>query len=225
MWAGARIVSATKEFTLGPEAVIGPETAMDGEGEALAPRRTGLVQAIGTRNLLIVIVTMPLVFLIVVMATIAIFGNPDDRDEGAPVDAGKAETSPQAPRHASGAVASIERLEQPGNDRARLAKGAALSASAVSLDTFVADPAPIILPKNVKPTAIALDGDRIALHIEGPDGGAIVLYDAVNGRVLQQIAIQNSDITATEPVNGGGLVVRAEGLDLPKPAPSLNPRR
>src|SRR5262245_46256776 len=121
-----------------PMRAIAPESAPPGAGV--------LANAIGARNLMIVIVTMPLVFLIVVMATITIVGRPGDRDEG----------------RAKGAVHSVPAdvavLEQP----AALGRGAAGAASASLLS---GDPAPLALPRGAKIASMALDGDRLVLRI------------------------------------------------------------
>ncbi|HXI88007.1 MAG TPA: hypothetical protein VNH64_11145, partial [Parvularculaceae bacterium] len=126
--------------------------------------RWPLAEAIGARNLVIIIVTMPLFFLIVVMATISIFGRPGEKQamrEAAPIaSAGPARA-----------------LRQPAVRQA------------IS-PTFASAPAPIILPPGAKISAMALDGDRLAMRIEGSEGGEIVIYNLVQGAVIERVAVR-----------------------------------
>lgn len=118
-----------------------------------------LAQAIGTRNLLIIIVTMPLVFVLVVVATLSVFGRPG------------------AGRERAAATTPVATLEQPA---ARVTLPLAANAGA---------PAPLILPRGGALGAMALDGDRLALRIDTPEGGQIVIYDVVRGVEIQRIEI------------------------------------
>ncbi len=120
-----------------------------------------IATAIGSRNLMIIIVTMPLVFLAVVTGIIAIFGGDD------------AEVASEA-----AAPAAVERLAEPAP-----AHGAA-GATAVS-----ADPSAIGLAPGADVTAMSLDGDRLALRVDGPGGVSIVIYDLSAGAVVQTIPI------------------------------------
>lgn len=138
-----------------------------------APETAGrsLASAIGARNLMIIIVTMPLVFLIVVMATIAIFGRPG---------ADKAQTA-----DAERVVAAVDRsaLAQP-------APAAPAGVIAPSPASLALAPAPLILPPGADITSMALDGNRLAVRIDGKDGGAIVVYDLASGTAVQSIEIK-----------------------------------
>lgn len=136
-----------------------------------APAGTGasLAQAIGARNLMIVIITMPLVFLIVVMATIAIFGRPGAGEEAA------------APSERVVAALDTPVLAQPE------AAGVTRS-SAVSLSQEAATP--LILPPGADITSMSLDGGRIALRIDSEEGGEIVIYDLETGAAMTRIPVK-----------------------------------
>jgi hypothetical protein len=136
--------------------------------EMTAPPLSGiapLAQAIGTRNLLIIVVTMPLVFLIVVMATLSIFGSPDKRERVAAASKGS----------------EMATLEQPAPGRVTLPIAASTGAAA-----------PLLIPQGAALGALALDGDRLAVRIDTPDGGAIVVYDLVRGVEIQRIEVRES---------------------------------
>jgi hypothetical protein len=125
-----------------------------------------VAEALGARNLVIVIVTMPLVFAVVVIATLMIFGEPgDEATEPARVRSTAADT-----------------LEQPA-----LAARPATPATAVATD-----PAPLVVPAGGAIGAMALDGDRLALRIDLPEGGEVVVYDLSRGAVLQRIPVREA---------------------------------
>ncbi len=132
-----------------------------------APSASSVASMIGTKNLLIIIVTMPFVFLVVVMAIIALFGGSDDAVEAA---------SP-------GAVRSVaaDALEEPAANAQRVvlpipaATDGALSG--------------ITLPAGAEAGAISLDGDRLAVRVESEDGAMIVIYDLAQNVVVQTVPI------------------------------------
>ncbi len=111
----------------------------------------GIAHSIGTRNLWLIILTMPAVFLVAVAAIIAIFGKPK-----------KEETAMAAP-------AEIE------------------EASPVTASS--AGAAPIALSEGQSAGAIALDGDRLAVRVDGPDGVVVVIYDIVKGEEIARIPV------------------------------------
>lgn len=125
-----------------------------------------MASAIGTRNLLIIIVTMPLVFLIVVMAIIAFLG-PDEAREAA---------TPGAVRSTPAAT-----LEEPD-----VAGRRAILPVPAAAERF--EPA-IALPPGAEIGAMALDGDRLALRIDAADGGMIVIYDLAQDAVIKTIPL------------------------------------
>jgi hypothetical protein len=132
---------------------------------------TSIASSIGAKNLLIIIVTMPFVFLVVVMAIIAVFGNPNDK-AGRLAD----EATPGAVR--STPVAS---LEEPAQGARRVTMP--ISASAEDLASA------IVLPEGTAAGAIALDGDRLALRVDSVDGGMIIIYDLASDEVVKSIPL------------------------------------
>lgn len=136
---------------------------------------TGLAAAIGARNLVIVIITMPLAFIAVVAATLALFGKP-----GAEHDRAEAEVVRS--------VAAADVLAQPPPQGA--APPTAVSAGA---------PSSLVLSSDEDISAMALDGDRLVLRVKGPSGGSIVIYDLASGAEVQRIRVLEN------PASEGGL--------------------
>ncbi|PQA88526.1 hypothetical protein [Hyphococcus luteus] len=115
----------------------------------------GLAQSIGARNLWIVILAMPAVFLVVVAAIIAVFGKPRGA-EGTQTEAPAAESVAATP------------VSQPL-------------------------PAGIAIPAGAAPGAIALDGDRLAVRLDGPDGAEVVIYDLAKSEVVARVPFKRED--------------------------------
>ncbi len=133
------------------------------------PTPSSVAGMIGTKNLLIVIVTMPFVFLVVVMAIISIFGRPDD------------------------AVSDVNRVVQSiPISNGSLEEPALSEPQRVVLPIAVAAEGTvggITLPVGAEAGAMSLDGDRLALRIETPDGPMIVIYDLVQNSVVQTVPL------------------------------------
>ena len=127
-----------------------------------------LAASIGVRNLWIIILAMPAVFLVVVAAIIAIFGKPksDPKTELPPIEAVELEARPNS--DASGEV-SVE-VTNP------------------SVGT-----APITIPRDAAAGSIALDGDRLAIRVDGPAGVVIVVYDLAKGEVIARVPVRAED--------------------------------
>lgn len=125
-----------------------------------------LATSIGSRNLMIIIVTMPLVFVAVVATIISVFGGDDSAD----ATAIRSEPAP------------IEVLSEPAPVQ-RSAGVGALSPT----------PAGIPLSTGAQVAAMALDGDRLAVRVEGPSGAEVVIYDLAAGQVVQRIPIVRGD--------------------------------
>ncbi len=156
---------------------LGMADKADREKDALdfteaAPSAGSVAGMIGTKNLLIAIVTMPFVFLVVVMTIISIFGSPD-----------KAQTAANpAAKIASGSAT----LEQPALAGAQAV--APISASVQEPSSALAS-AEIKIPEGASAGAISLDGDRLAVRIDGGDGSMIVIYDLAKGEPVQIIPL------------------------------------
>ncbi len=133
---------------------------------------TRIAEAIGARNLYIIIAAMPVVFLAVVIAMVSALGGAGKREDTLTTLGGAVLSQP---------VASAPVLEQPP------AKSGALAATAAS--ALAGEAAPLVLPRGAKVGAMALDGDRLALRVEGENGGEIVIYDLTRGAVVQRIKI------------------------------------
>ena len=127
------------------------------------------------RTIMLAALTTPAVFIVVVMASIAVFGRPD-----------RAGSAIEVPAQ----TASADILEQP-------ARGATTpTAVALQSDAFVA--APVLLDAGARVTSISLDGDRIAMHVESENGVEIVVYDLTRGRTVAAVPIRMSSISSPE---------------------------
>jgi len=145
-----------------------------------APTAQSVGAMLGAKNLLIIIVTMPFVFLVVVMAVIGLVGKPD---KTSPVISANAEPS--------GMVRSVEAVD------GALSSGVADSDVAASGQRVVL-PMPaslttlasaIELPAGATPGAISLDGDRLALRVDTEDGTMIVIYDLSRDQLVKTIPL------------------------------------
>lgn len=137
-----------------------------------APAPSSVAGMIGTKNLLIIIVTMPFVFLVVVMAIIAIFGNPGD-DE---VSAAAETTLP---------VVETIAIEEPAAEGQRVVLPIPAAADDVT--------GVIALPAGAEAGAISLDGNRLAVRVESDDGAMIVIYDLAQNTVVQTVPIRSGE--------------------------------
>lgn len=153
------------------------ETTTRNDGAPAAPGPTGIAQRIGTRNLLIVIVTMPLVFLMVVIASLAIFGKPG----------GKAR-----------AVAAAASVRSEPSDHVLSQPDLAMAGALAPKSVAAAAPSPLILPSGGDITAMAIDGDRLVLRVKGNSGGSIVVYDLARGAEIQRIRVLENPASAGE---------------------------
>ncbi|HBS32669.1 MAG TPA: hypothetical protein DEA40_13160 [Parvularcula sp.] len=135
---------------------------------------------------------MPAVFLAIVFVALALFGKPG---EAAPVRADAARFPEAAPPPSS----------------ARLPDAAPAETRGV-----------ITLPDEARIQSIALDGDRVALEIEGPAGREIVVYDLRNGRRIASAAIESLSIEASDTLSMlTGPPPAAPSAPAPEPAAPL----
>ena len=119
-------------------------------------------QNIGARRLMIAIVAMPFFFILLLVAIIAVVGLPEDEaaDQAAESAPAVETATPDV------AAAPVERAE-------------------------TAPPSPALAPlSGAAPGAMALDGDRLAVRVERPDGAVIVIYDLSQGAVTHEIPLE-----------------------------------
>lgn len=155
------------------KAVEPTEEASDGEEEAQTPL-TGVhsfAEKIGSRNLMIAIVTMPLFFIGLLVLIISVVGMPEEEEAAAvnPVLESLGATS-AAPPPISAPV-----IEEPQ----------ILAESAPAAIDGLADA--IAIPEGASIGGMALDGDRLAVRIETADGPVIIIYDLAQNTVVQTI--------------------------------------
>lgn len=148
-----------------------PETV---EFEEPASGFGAVASMIGTRNLLIMIVTMPFVFLVVVLAAVSIFGPP------------KGAQTAQAPIERQ-AIASAEISARPS--AAPVDGQRAVLPIPASADDFSGV---IPIPEGASAGAISLDGDRLAVRVDSEEGPVIIIYDLSAGEVINTVALSGT---------------------------------
>ncbi len=116
------------------------------------------------------VLAMPAVFLAIVFVALAVFGKPGDQTTNA-------------------AIADAALQSPPAQSRA----AAPPLVSASSEERGV-----ISLSDDARIQSIALDGDRVALHVEGPAGREILVYDYREGRQIAAAAIETVTTEATD---------------------------
>lgn len=126
------------------------------------------------QSMMVGIITMPAVFFVVVLGALALFG--------APAAVKPVET-------ASASQAATGSLAQPAKARAT---------EPVFASALTGQPLAISLTDDQRVRSIALDGDRVALHIEGPDGQEILVYDFLQGRVIAEAPIKTASLDAVD---------------------------
>lgn len=119
------------------------------------------------------LLAMPAAFVTVVLLAVALFGKPGD----------------SAGTHA----AAAESLIQPA-PAARAAPTTLVSAAARASGV-------IALADDARIQSIALDGDRVALHVESPSGREIVVYDYREGRQIAAAAIETFSTDAPDTLS------------------------
>jgi hypothetical protein len=132
------------------------------------------VAAPPAQSMMVGIITMPAVFFVVVLGALALFG--------APAAVKPVET-------ASASLSATDSLSQPAKARA---------AEPVFASALTGQPLAISLTDDQRIRSIALDGDRVALHVEGPEGQEILVYDFLQGRVIAEAPIKTASLDAVD---------------------------
>lgn len=112
---------------------------------------------------------------------------------------------------------------KPGEDAPALAVAPPTTEQTTLSRAAIADPAGaegvIALADEAHIRSIALDGDRIALHVEGPSGRQIVVYDYREGREVAVAAIETFSTEATDTLSMlTGPPPAAPAVTVPPPA-------
>lgn len=71
-----------------------------------------------------------------------------------------------------------------------LGKSAAVTAPAPPADTRPVSLPPLQLKPGERVAGLALDGGRLAVHIEGPEGSAVLLVDMETGRLIARLPVE-----------------------------------
>lgn len=148
---------------LGDEADGRSEPEPDPEPQTARPDYPGGTEQGSPRNLIIAIVTVPIVFVAVVILSISVFGRPN-----AEASAGGQPS----------VAAAIDRIEQPTRG--------VRAASATYASAFDA----IETPDDSRIGSLALDGDRLAMLVESPAGAEVKIYDLARGAMAARVPIE-----------------------------------
>ncbi|MEM8936125.1 MAG: hypothetical protein AAGC77_06935 [Pseudomonadota bacterium] len=139
---------------------------------------SSVAATIGARNLLVIIVTMPFVFIAVVLGAIAIFGPPDEESAQASATSVRSTAVAAAP-----VVSSVEIAE---SDEAATTSDALVLPIPAAVDSYSSA---IVLPEGAATGAISLDGDRLALRVDSEEGSMIIIYDLANKSIIQTVPL------------------------------------
>ncbi len=162
-----------------------------------APAAMPSAQPAPARALAVGVITMPAVFIVVVMGALALFGKPASEPRG------------------DVTAAAIATLDQPASRPATSATFASSSST----------PA-ITLGEDRRVTSISLDGDRIALHVESPMGSEIVIYDYVKERVVAAAPIVSASLETGDHLAAltGAPPVASLAIVMPASEPAIETR-
>jgi len=144
------------------------------------------------RNLLVATATIPFVFLLVLMAGVFMFGGAEpapSADAGAArvkiaVDSAAPRPAPQSP------------LAQPGRADSAGATPALWAAAS-------ADAIPTAVPAGGEVVSVGIDGERLALLVNGTQGQSVVIYHVARGEVVTQIRLGGADAQTDPALNDG----------------------
>lgn len=153
-----------------------------GEAEAPAPPTAvhSFAEKIGSRNLMIAIVTMPFIFIGALALIIAIVGLPEEQAPASP-DAFLDDSIGAAPVAAAPVVAQTAAAPEVSTVEA--------PAEAVIRPPAPARSSAMPVPAMIPPGGISLDGNRLAVRIERADGDVIVIYDLARGEVVSEVPL------------------------------------
>lgn len=68
--------------------------------------------------------------------------------------------------------------------------GSAPVAATISTSTALPEGLELAIPKGATVTTLALDGDRLAVHLVGPAGAEIAVIDLASGKVLARVKLK-----------------------------------
>ena len=185
--SSANVSGSNTEFLLGPESVV--STRFDARKYLrLVRRKIDRIRKSGrcynaeafftrpgfdltkkeptftARNVLVAASTVPLVFVIAVLFVSATFGAPTgNKSRLAATDESAVLAQPPVNLTAEGSTTAS-------------ARGAGL-VSQISANG-------VVIPEGFTPGAIALDGDRLAVRVDGPEGAKVLIYDLNMGGVI-----------------------------------------
>lgn len=179
-----------------------------GQDDAPAGPFDSIANSLGARNLMIIIFTMPVVFVAVLAAIIMVFGGPDKAEEAA------AEPNVVRSTLVSENGGNINRTQTNNGQRAVLAIPAATGAVAGAIN----------LPTGARAGSIALDGDRLAVRLDTRDGAAIVIYDLERNEVIRTVPLMRERRNARAPQTAPETILETtpqQALQLPAQQTSL----
>jgi hypothetical protein len=179
----------------------GADEAEPSPGDRAGARRESDPPKGAAPSMIAGVLAMPAVFLAIVFVALAVFGKPGgDNDARAAASGALATPAPMR--------ASEPDVPPPPSGRRGV----------------------IALPDDARIESIALDGDRLALHVESPAGREIVVYDYRDGRQIAAADIETFSTEATDALSmlTGPPPAAPAAAPAPDPAPaaalSVEPR-
>ncbi|GFO81399.1 MAG: hypothetical protein A49_10260 [Methyloceanibacter sp.] len=71
-----------------------------------------------------------------------------------------------------------------------------VSAAPAAVESGIAEAGALTVPEGSKVTTMALDGNRLAVHLTTPDGGEIAIVDLTTGAVLSRLELRTGKAPA-----------------------------
>ncbi len=157
------------------------------------------------RNFLVATATIPFVFLLVLIASIFVLDAPPNRAPAAVLEVEALETDaikltvddrPEPPLALTGAPAP-----------------AAGRIAAEGLTSLAAEDFAIEIPRGAEVRSVGLDGERLALLVDGPNGRRIIVYDVSRGEPLTSlpIVLEGAAVGLASSGDAGGAVDQGVG--------------
>lgn len=168
---------------------VDPRDDAAGAGEEAPPPLTAVhsfAEKIGSRNLMIAIVTMPFLFIGALALIIAAVGLPQ---EDASAEGSLDEILAAGPvTRAPDAAAPPGAAQAPSAETAAARRSAQPVPPVAAASPSAADPS-FTAAAAIPSGGLALDGDRLAVRIERPDGPVVVVYDLSKGAVTHEVPL------------------------------------
>ena len=174
-----------------------------------APPPVGIAEMIGTRNLLIIIFTMPLVFIFVVAGIIMTFGSPLKSKSSEAVVVSTQSAAVSSAPVSSTVGTDFTTTSAPRAPRADVVR-TKINTSAIAPAAFAGSG--IALPDGASTGAMALDGSRLAVRIDGDGAPYIAIYNLGTNQVEARVPLNSAP--AVPPATDNAAITPMEAEEL-----------